>query len=118
MDTAEPQEAYAAQQAGAVIIDTRTSEHRAGSANIPGAIAIDRTVLEWRLDPLFEWRIPEATSFDTQYIVFCRHGFSSSVSARALQDMGLVNATDIIGGYDAWVAAGLPTTDEPADVRE
>ena len=112
-----PQEAYAAQQAGAVIIDTRTAEQRAESAHIPGAFVIDRTVLEWRLDPSNDWRIPEATSWQTRYVVICRHGFSSSVAARALQDVGLVNATDVIGGYAAWVEAGLPTTHEPADVR-
>lgn len=111
------QEAFAAQQSGAVIIDTRTSEQRAQSRCIPGAICIDRTVLEWRLDPTFPWRIPEATGWDTTYIVMCRHGFSSSVAAFCLQRLGLRNATDVIGGYDAWVAAGLPTTGAPPDVR-
>ncbi|MCT1988040.1 rhodanese-like domain-containing protein [Dermacoccus abyssi] len=113
-----PVEAYAAQQRGAVIVDTRTSEQRARTAEIPGALVIDRTVLEWRLDPTFPWRIAEATSWETQYIVVCRHGYSSSVAAKALQDVGLVNATDVIGGFEAWVAAGLPTTHDPADVRE
>lgn len=113
-----PHEAYAAQQRGAVIVDTRTSEQRARTAEIPGALVIDRTVLEWRLDPSFAWRIPEATSWDTQYVVICRHGYSSSVAAKALQDVGLLNATDVIGGYEAWVAAGLPTTHDAPDVRE
>ena len=85
--------------------------------NIPGALVIDRTVLEWRLDPSNAWRIPEASSWETRYIVICRHGFSSSVAARALQDVGLINATDVIGGYAAWVEARLPTTHAPADVR-
>lgn len=113
-----PREAYAAQQRGAVIIDTRTSEQRAQTAEIPGALVIDRTVLEWRLDPSFSWRIPEATSWETQYVVVCRHGYSSNVAAKGLQDVGLVNATDVIGGYDAWAAAGLPATHEAPDVRE
>lgn len=112
-------EAHEAQRRGAaVIIDTRTSQQRARTANIPGALVIDRTVLEWRLDPSNPWRIPEATRWQTQYVVVCRHGYSSSVAAKALQDVGLVNATDVIGGYDAWVAAGLPTSTGPADVRE
>lgn len=112
-----PAEAYEAQQRGAIIIDTRTGEQRADAREIPDAIVIDRTVLEWRLDPTFPWRIAEATSWDTQYIVVCRHGYSSSIAAKALQDIGLVNATDVIGGYDAWVDAGLPTTDAEPDVR-
>lgn len=112
-----PRQAFDEQQRGAVIVDTRTAEHRAESANIPGALVIDRTVLEWRLDPSNAWRIPEASSWETRYIVICRHGFSSSVAARALQDVGLVNATDVIGGYAAWVEARLPTTHAPADVR-
>lgn len=112
-----PREAYDAQRAGAVIIDTRTSEQRALTAEIPGAIVIDRTVLEWRLDPTFDWCIPEATSFDVQYVVVCRHGFSSSVAAKALHDVGLHRATDVIGGFAAWEAEGLPTTHEPPDVR-
>lgn len=112
-----PHEAFAEQQLGAILIDTRTARQRAQTANIPGAICIDRTVLEWRLDPTFAWRIPEATSFDQRYIVLCRHGYSSSVAARCLQELGLRRATDVIGGYDAWVAAGLPTTHAPADVR-
>lgn len=111
-------EAYEAQQAGtAILIDTRTSEQRAVHGNIPGAIVIDRTVLEWRLDPSFGWRIPEATSWDTRYVVVCRHGFSSSVAAWSLQQIGLSNATDIEGGFAAWVEAGLPVTDASADVR-
>lgn len=113
-----PQEAFAAQQRGAVLVDTRTSEQRARTAEIPGALVIDRTVLEWRLDPTFAWRIPEATSWETQYIVVCRHGYSSSVAAKALQDVGLINATDVIGGYEAWAAAGLPTTHDTPDMRE
>lgn len=112
------QEAYAAQQEGAVIVDVRTSDHREASANVPGALVIDLTVLPWRLDPTFGWRIPEATSWDTRYVVVCRHGFSSSVAAATLQRIGLRNATDVVGGYAAWEAAGLPTTHDPADVRE
>lgn len=111
-------EAHAEQQADAIIIDTRTHEQRQRSELIPGAICIDRTVLEWRLDPTFAWRIPEATSWDQRYIIVCRHGYSSSVAVKNLRELGLTNVTDIEGGYDAWERAGLPRTSGPADVRE
>lgn len=117
LDRLTPHQAFAEQQAGAVLVDVRMPEHRAAAANIPGALAIDLTVLPWRLDPTFEWRIPEATSWDTRYVLFCRHGYSSSVAARTLRDLGLHRATDIDGGYEAWAAAGLPTTTEPPDIR-
>lgn len=84
---------------------------------IPGALVIDLTVLPWRLDPTYEWRIPEATGWDTRYILICRHGYSSSLAAWTLRQMGLVNATDVIGGVEAWVEHGLPVTTTPADVR-
>lgn len=112
-----PQEAYAAQRAGAVLVDTRTAQQRAETIEIPGALVIDRTVLEWRLDPTFAWRIPEATGWDLTYVLLCRQGYSSSLAARSLRDLGLRNATDVVGGVEAWVAAGLPTTTEPGDVR-
>lgn len=110
-------EAASAQRRGAILIDTRTDAHRAETGSIPGAIAIDRTVLEWRLDPTFPWRIPEATAWDTPYVVLCRHGYSSSVAVRDLRDLGLEDVTDVIGGVEAWVEAGLPLSDGPADVR-
>ena len=75
---------------------------------IPGAIVIDRTVLEWRLDPTSPDRIPEATSDQMRVIVICNEGFSSSLAAASLKDIGLVNVTDVIGGFQAWKAAGLP----------
>jgi rhodanese-related sulfurtransferase len=78
---------------------------------------IDRTVLEWRLDPLGAWRIPEATGFDLEVVVVCRHGFSSSLAADSLRRMGLSRATDMVGGVEAWIAAGLPMSSDPADVR-
>lgn len=113
-----PQQALDAQRAGAHVIDLRTEAHRRASHGIPGAIVIDLTVLPWRLDPTFDWRIPEATGWDVRWILVCRHGYSSSVAAAQLRGMGLTNVTDVDGGYEAWEAAGLPVTDEPADVRE
>ena len=72
----------------ALLIDVRTASHRATGGHVPGAHCIDLTVLPWRLDPEFGWRIPEATSFDQRYILMCRHGFSTSLAAWQLGLMG------------------------------
>ncbi|HEY0831382.1 MAG TPA: rhodanese-like domain-containing protein [Candidatus Dormibacteraeota bacterium] len=96
------------QAAGAILVDTRTSEQRATDGEIPGALRIDRTVLEWRLDPTSPDRIAEAKDHAIRVIVICAQGYSSSLAAASLHEMGLVNATDVIGGFEAWKAAGLP----------
>jgi rhodanese-related sulfurtransferase len=106
-----PEQAQAECSHGALLVDTRTYEQRAQSGRIPGTLVIDRTVLEWRLDPTSPSRIEEATSADVRVIVICDAGFSSSLAAASLQDLGLVNATDVIGGFQAWKAAGLPVED-------
>jgi rhodanese-related sulfurtransferase len=112
-----PVEVAARMQAGALVVDTRTDRHRAEQGEFPDAVVIDRTVLEWRLDPLGAWRIPEATGFDLEVVLVCRHGFSSSLAADSLRRMGLSRATDMVGGVEAWIAAGLPMSSGPADVR-
>lgn len=112
-----PVEAVAAIADGALLIDTRTLEQRTEQGDLPGAICIDRTVLEWRLAPDSAHRIPEARDPRRTIIVVCRQGFSSSLAAASLQAAGLPGATDMIGGFEAWVAAGLPLSDAPADVR-
>jgi rhodanese-related sulfurtransferase len=109
-------EAYAAVAAGALLVDTRTAAQRARTGDLPGAVVIDRTVLEWRLDPTSPNRIPEADA-RPRLVVVCRQGYSSSLAARSLRDLGL-DATDVVDGVEGWLAAGLPTTREPADVRE
>jgi rhodanese-related sulfurtransferase len=114
----DPHETQAAVAAGALLIDTRTDRQRARQGDLPGAIVIDRTVLEWRLDPRSASRIPEATGHDIAVVVVCRQGYSSSLAAASLRAIGLHRATDLAGGVEAWLAAGLPTTDGPADVRE
>jgi rhodanese-related sulfurtransferase len=114
----DPYETQAAIAAGALLIDTRTDRQRAGQGDLPGALVIDRTVLEWRLDPGSPHRIPEATGPDLHIVVVCRQGYSSSLAAASLQAIGLHRATDMVGGVEAWLAAGLPTSTEPADVRE
>ncbi len=113
----DPHEVVAAQARGALLVDTRTDVQRAEQGDLPGALVIDRTVLEWRLDPTCPWRIPEATGPDLQVVVVCRQGFSSSLAAASLRAIGLPRATDLEGGVEAWVAAGLPLSDGPADVR-
>lgn len=117
LDRLTPRAALAEQARGAVLVDIRTAAQREVSMEIPGSLVIDLTVLPWRLDPSFAWRIPEAVSWDARYILICRHGYSSSLAAWNLQQMGLKNATDVIGGVQAWVAEGMPTTTESADVR-
>jgi rhodanese-related sulfurtransferase len=113
-----PHEAAAAARSGALLVDTRTEAQRRRQGEVPGAVVIDRTVLEWRLDPCCAWRIPEATGYDLQVVVLCRQGYSSSFAAASLRDLGLHRATDVVGGVEAWIAAGLPVTCGPADVRE
>jgi rhodanese-related sulfurtransferase len=110
-----PAEAQAAQAAGALLIDTRTPHQRARQGEVPGALVIDRTVLEWRLDPTSAHAVPEARE-GRQVIVLCRQGYSSSLAAAGLRDLG-VDATDVVGGVEGWLEAGLPVHDGPADVR-
>ena len=112
-----PQATVEAVRAGALLVDIRPEAQRREQGNLPGAIVIDRTVLEWRLDPASESRIPEATGYDREIVLICRHGYSSSLAAASLQALGLRNATDVIGGVEAWQEAGLPFSDDPADIR-
>ena len=113
-----PLELVVAIDRGALVVDTRTESHRRVQGEFPGALVVDRTVLEWRLDPLSPWRIPEATGPDVEVVVLCRQGYSSSLAAASLRAIGLHRATDLAGGVEAWLAAGLPMSAGPADVRE
>jgi rhodanese-related sulfurtransferase len=103
-----PTEVLAALEQGALVVDTRTESQRRAQGELPGALVIDRTVLEWRLDPQGPWRVPELTGADQVVVVVCRQGYSSSLAAASLQSVGLPNATDMVGGVEAWAAAGLP----------
>lgn len=102
-----PREAYEAVADGAVLVDIRPSDAREIEGNIPGALVVHRNVLEWRLDPSSDACLPLAR-YDLQVIVFCNEGFTSSLAAAALLDLGVHRATDLTGGYRAWRAAGLP----------
>jgi rhodanese-related sulfurtransferase len=109
-----PAEAYVELQAGAMLIDIRPAAQRAADGEIPGSVVIERNHLEWRLDPASEARLPQVTGYDLRPIVICVEGYTSSLAAVALLDLGLASATDVAGGYLAWQEAGLPTA-SPAE---
>jgi rhodanese-related sulfurtransferase len=103
-----PQRAAELAAAGALLVDTRPQWQRDAEGALPGALVIERNHLEWRLDPASDARIPEATDHHVTWIVVCSEGYSSSLAAASLHDLGLRNATDLDGGFRAWKAAGLP----------
>ncbi|MDX3097687.1 rhodanese-like domain-containing protein [Streptomyces sp. ME01-24h] len=92
----------------ALLVDIRPAAQRAREGGFPDALVIERNVLEWRLDPLSDARIPEATGPDVRWIVACSEGYTSSLAAASLLDIGLTRATDLEGGFQAWLRAGLP----------
>lgn len=104
----EPERAAVELTDGAVLVDIRPADQRADGGEIPGATVIDRNVLEWRLAPDSQWRIAAIASAETRVILLCNERYSSSLAAATLKELGLVNATDVIGGFQAWKAAGLP----------
>ena len=108
LDRVSPAEAAKLVVDGALLVDTRPQWQRDDEGALPGALVIERNHLEWRLDPASDARIPQATGHDVTWIVFCSEGYSSSLAAASLQDLGLRNATDVDGGFRAWKAAGLP----------
>jgi rhodanese-related sulfurtransferase len=110
LDRLDPQAAYRAQRDGAVLVDIRPAAQRVATGQIRDAIVVERNVLEWRFDPTSDARLPIADRYDLPVIVYCEEGYTSSLAAAALQDLGLFRATDLIGGIAAWRAAGLPIT--------
>ena len=111
LDRLSPEQAAAAvAESGAVLVDIRYAALRDRDGTVPGALVVERNELEWRLDPQCDYRLPEATGHDLQVIVVCNEGYASSLAARSLQALGLSRATDLIGGFQAWAAAGLPVT--------
>ena len=101
--------AKAVDERGALLVDTRPEWQRREEGEVPGALLIERNHIEWRLDPASDARIPEAVDHDVEVIVMCSEGYASSLAAASLQDLGLHRATDLVGGFRAWQAAGLPT---------
>jgi rhodanese-related sulfurtransferase len=113
-----PAEAHAAVcEEGTFVVDTRPESQRRASGEIPGAIVIERNHLEWRLDPRSGSRIPEAVNPGVRGIVICEGGYSSSFAAESLRRVGLPRSTDVIGGFQAWHAAGLPVDHPPVPTR-
>lgn len=96
---------------GAVVVDIRPAAQRAAEGDVPGALVVERNVLEWRADPTSDARIPEAVDHDVRWIVVCQQGYTSSLAAAALQDLGLHRATDVVGGQEALREIGYAPTD-------
>lgn len=107
----ETPEAYEAAQAGeALLVDIRYAALRERDGLIPGALVVERNELEWRLDPRGSHRAPQATGHDLRIVVICNEGYASSLAVVSLHQLGLHRATDLVGGFQAWRAAGLPVT--------
>lgn len=116
LDRVTAQAAYAeAIDQGALLVDIRPASQRVTTGELPSSVphlVVDRNVLEWRLDPRSDARLPEA-SYDARVIVICQEGYQSSLAADALRSLGIEHATDVIDGFDAWREAGLPVTPSP-----
>ncbi|APE16495.1 sulfurtransferase [Mycobacterium sp. WY10] len=92
---------------GAILVDIRPAAQRAAEGDVPAALVIERNVLEWRCDPTSDARLPQATDDDVEWVILCSEGYTSSLAAAALQDLGLHRATDVAGGYHALVEADV-----------
>ncbi len=104
LDRVAPQDLEAEMAAGALVVDTRPVHQRIVEGELPGAVIIDRNVLEWRLDPTSPDRIPEVSGHDQRIVLVCHEGYSSSLAAATLRRIGMTRATDLVGGYQAWKA--------------
>ena len=107
LDRVTPARADELRRAGALLVDIRPYANRLAEGEIPDSVPIERIVLEWRLDPLGEHRLPGFTA-DTPVVVLCNEGYASSLAARDVRRLGVRSVTDLIGGFRAWRAAGLP----------
>jgi rhodanese-related sulfurtransferase len=119
LDRVDPVDLADVHAAGALVVDTRPVEQRRRDGELPGALVVDRNVLEWRLDPTSPHRLPVAADPDRRIVIVCNEGYSSSLAAHTLQRLGLRNATDLRGGFQAWAATVAGRSDgadpEPAD---
>jgi len=115
LDRPGPEETLSAQQAGALVIDTRSTDERRRDGVIPGSIHVPRSVLEWRVDPdaAPEFHNPHVHGLEQRLVLVCAHGESSSLAAATLQELGFAGATDLDGGFVAWRDAGLPVHPAP-----
>jgi rhodanese-related sulfurtransferase len=104
-----PPEAFRECSEGGMLIDIRPASQRAVDGEVPGSAVVERNHLEWRLDPCCDARLPWVTGYHHRIIVICQEGYTSSLAAAALQDLGLHRATDVVGGFRAWTELGLPS---------
>jgi rhodanese-related sulfurtransferase len=102
LDRVDPAALPAEMAAGAMVVDIRSAEQRRRDGELPGAVVIERNVLEWRLDPASPDRIPQVSGYDQRIVLVCHEGYSSSLAAHTLQQLGLHRATDLVGGFEAW----------------
>ncbi len=114
LDRLGPNEAFAAMEDGAVLIDIRSDSQIARDGVVPGAVEIGRNVLEWRLDPDSAHRHPQAPGLEERVILMCNEGYQSSLAAATLQRLGFSRATDLEDGFAGWRAAGLPVEPPPS----
>src|SRR2546423_2948402 len=104
----DPHETAAACRRGAILVDIRPTVQRRWEGEVPGAISVERNLLEWRLDPTSAHRLAQITDHDQEVIVMCSEGYASSLVAATLVDLGYTFAADLDGGFEAWAKAGLP----------
>ena len=109
----EPGAALVAMGDGALLVDTRSSDLRRETGIIPGSVHVPLSVLFWRLDPTSGYDDPALSRLERPVILVCAHGYSSSLAAATLVDLGFAAAGDVIGGFEAWAAAGLPVVPAP-----
>jgi rhodanese-related sulfurtransferase len=102
LDRVEPERLAEEVDSGAVLVDIRPLEQRQRDGELPGAVVVDRNVLEWRLDPTSPYRLPIAVDATVRYVIVCNEGYSSSLAAATLRELGLARATDLVGGFQAW----------------
>jgi rhodanese-related sulfurtransferase len=116
IDRVQPADLASEMAAGALVIDTRPVDQRQRDGELPGALIIDRNVLEWRLDPTCPHHIPQAANANVRIVIVCNEGYSSSLAAATLRQLGLKHATDLVGGFQAWKQLGGPAGDAEATV--
>jgi rhodanese-related sulfurtransferase len=119
IDRVGPEELDAVASSGGLIVDIRPVAQRADEGDLPGALVVERNVLEWRLDPRGRHRLADVTGADQQVVVVCSEGYASSLAAASLRALGFRRAADLEGGYRAWLAwsnraAAVPPGSLPA----
>jgi rhodanese-related sulfurtransferase len=102
LDRVSPGDLAAEVSAGALVVDIRPGEQRRRDGDLPGAVVVDRNVLEWRLDPTSPHRLGLTDDPDRRVVLVCNEGYSSSLAAATLRRLGLRRATDLVGGFQGW----------------